>query len=145
VSIMEGKLFHITEAERETISARIVAFLEKRPDILFVYLHGSFVASDMFRDIDVAVFLAKVPLSPLEYELSLEMELGDTLRKYPVDVRVLNNAPLSFRYNVIRHGKAVTVAHDDARCDFEETTLSNYFDFAPFRKTYLKEVLGLGI
>jgi hypothetical protein len=67
------------------------------------------------------------------------------VKKYPIEVRVLNKAPLLFRYNVLRYGEPVLVFDDDLRCDFVEATLANYFDFAPFRKMYLKEALGSGI
>jgi predicted nucleotidyltransferase len=141
---MKEKLYSLTEIKKDSIASQIRECLGNCPEILFAYLHGSFVASEKFRDIDVAVFLGKLPPSPLEFELSMEAELCGALRGYPVDVRVLNNAPLSFRYNVIKFGKRLFAEDDDARCDFEEAVLSNYFDFAPFRKRYLEEVLGLG-
>ncbi len=58
---------------------------------------------------------------------------------------MLNNAPLSFRYNVIKYGKHLAVINDDARSDFEENVFSQYFDFVPYRKLYLKEALGRGV
>lgn len=67
------------------------------------------------------------------------------LIQYPVDVRILNGAPLSFCCNEIKHGRRLAVINDDARCDFEEMTVSNYFDFAPYRKMYLLEALGRGV
>jgi predicted nucleotidyltransferase len=108
-------------------------------------VYGSFVMADKFRDIDIAVYLKQIPSTPLHVELELETELGNIIKNYLVDVRILNNAPLSFRYNVIKSGKPIVVVDDDARTDFEEATLSNYFDFSPFRKMYLKETLGHGI
>ena len=49
--------------------------LKKHREILFAYLHGSFVKKDTFRDIDVAIYLEKMPVSILEYELEMETEL----------------------------------------------------------------------
>lgn len=118
--------------------------LYKRLEVSFAYLHGSFAKNGGFRDIDVAVYLKDVPASPLEYEIALETEIMQTLAGYPVDVRVLNNAPLSFRYHVIKEGLPLIVRNDDARSDFQEATLAQYFDFAPFRALYLKEALGIG-
>jgi hypothetical protein len=43
---------------------------------------------------------------------------------------------------VIKDGELLLVRDDDRRVDFEVLTLSKYFDFAPFRAAYLKEVLG---
>jgi predicted nucleotidyltransferase len=141
---MKEKYFKITRQEKEDIVRRIDRFLEKRPDLLFAYVHGSFISHDQFRDIDVAIYLKSNPVELLPAELDLETDLYNLI-KYPVDVRILNSAPLSFRYNVIKDGRRLAVINDDARCDFEETTVSNYFDFAPYRKMYLQEALNRGV
>lgn len=124
---------------------RLRGYLEKRPDLLFAYVYGSFVTSERFRDIDVAVYLRQAPSTPLRAELEIEAELANLIKGYLIEVRLLNNAPLSFRYNVIKSGKPIVVVDDDARTEFEESTFNHYFDFSPFRKMYLKETLGHGI
>lgn len=142
---MENRYFQIDPIHKKTLIEEIRAFLKRRPEILFAYLHGSFLTQDRFRDIDLAVYL-KSPFSPpLQTELELEAEFARVFKKYPIEVRVLNKAPLSFRYNVIRYGQPVNVFNEDTRCNFVEATLSHFFDFAPFRKMYLKEVLSSGI
>ncbi len=123
----------------------IKAALRGRPDIIFAYLHGSFITGNRFRDIDVAIYLKPLFSRPLPVELEIEGELNRIAPKYPIEVRILNNAPLSFRYNVLKQGEPIVVLDDDLRCDFAEATLTNYFDFAPFRRIYLKEALGSGI
>jgi len=142
---MKNTYFQISESDKKIIMEKLRYSLEKRPSLLFAYVYGSFVMADKFRDIDIAVYLKQIPSTPLHVELELETELGNIIKNYLVDVRILNNAPLSFRYNVIKSGKPIVVVDDDARTDFEEATLSNYFDFSPFRKMYLKETLGHGI
>ena len=130
--------------DRSAVIDSVKRTLDKRLEISFVYLHGSFAKGGGFRDIDVAVYLKDVPASPLEYEIALEAEIMQALAGYPVDVRVLNNAPLSFKYHVIKEGLTLIVRNDDTRSDFQEATLAQYFDFAPFRALYLKEALGIG-
>ena len=142
---MKNTYFQISESDKKIIMEKLRYSLEKRPNLLFAYVYGSFVVADKFRDIDIAVYLKQIPSTPLHVELELETELGNIIKNYLIDVRILNNAPLSFRYNVIKSGKPIVVVDDDARTDFEEATLSNYFDFSPFRKMYLKETLGHGI
>ncbi len=142
---MENRYYEIPADEKKAIVERIKAYLQSRPDILFAYLHGSFFSGGRFRDIDLAVYLKPPFASSLQAELEMEAELSKDVKKYPVEVRVLNQVPLSFRYNVIKNGEAIVVVDDDLRCDFMEATLSQYFDFAPFRKMYLKEVLRSGI
>jgi hypothetical protein len=141
---MKEKYFTITGQEKEDIYRRIEHILEKYSNLKFAYVHGSFVSQEKFRDIDVAIYLKSVPAEILPMELDLEERLYNIVQ-YPIDVRILNGAPLSFRYNVIKYGKRIAVTDDDARCDFEEATVSNYFDFAPYRKKYLQEALGRGV
>jgi predicted nucleotidyltransferase len=142
---MKNKYFQISVSNKKIIMERLGDYLKKKPDLLFAHMYGSFMTAERFRDIDVAVYLNEVPSSPLQVELEFETELVNIVKNYVVDVRILNNAPLSFRYNVIKSGKPIVVVDDDARTEFEEVTLSHYFDFSMFRKMYLKETLGHGI
>ncbi|MGB9721558.1 MAG: type VII toxin-antitoxin system MntA family adenylyltransferase antitoxin [bacterium] len=141
---MEYKLKQISDEIRTEIIEILKKRLENEP-LLFVYLFGSFAIGSSFNDVDVAVFVDTKKLSSkplLDYELELEQRLSDTLKGYKVDVRVLNEAPLSFRYQVIKTGLPIIIYDEDAMVDFETLTYSLYFDFALFRKAYLKEVLG---
>lgn len=92
----------------------------------FCHLHGSFFTEDRFKDIDIAVYLDPLPPSLLEAELELEAKLSNVVKRYPVDIRILNNASLSFRYNVIKNGQPIVVNNDNIRSDFVEATLSYY-------------------
>ena len=67
------------------------------------------------------------------------------LGKYIVDVRILNGAPLSFKYNLIKDGIVLLSKDDDKRVDFEEKTIVLYLDFLPYRKLYLRETLGVEV
>ena len=142
---MKNRYFKVAPHEKESILETFKACLQNEADLIFAYLHGSFFTEDRFKDIDIAVFLDPLPSSPLEAELELESKLSEALKGYPVDVRILNSASLSFRYNVIKYGQPIVVKDDDIRSDFVETTLSRYFDFSPFLKEYLKEALRSGI
>ncbi|MFO8033808.1 MAG: nucleotidyltransferase domain-containing protein [Candidatus Bipolaricaulota bacterium] len=137
-------------ATRQHITGIVSAMLASREGVLLGYLHGSYAEGKPFRDLDVAVYVSESALSdsPLSYELELESQLESRLRSggisAPLDLRVLNRAPLSFRYEVIKSGIVVYVRDDDLRVDFEVSTISRYFDFAPLRREQLREVLGRG-
>lgn len=139
------KAYSLLEDDKETIKESLTKTLNSHAEISFAYLHGSFIKANGFRDIDLAVYLEELPSSVLEYELRLEAELIGVLRRYQVDVRVLNRAHLSFRYNVIKDGIPLIVRNDDERIRFQETTIDSYFDFAHYRHMYLKETLGTGV
>lgn len=113
---------------------------ERHPDVVAAYIFGSFVTADAFADVDVAILLMPPPKKPLDLELAIEMELEDIVG-YPVDVRLLNQAPLSFRWTVIHEGVVIVDRKPNFRADFEGITLRLYFDFKRFRARYLKEVV----
>ena len=117
--------------------------LSQRNEILFAYLHGSFLESKTFQDIDVAVYLeetTKHDINIIEYEIALSLLVEKQLRM-AADVKALNWAPLSFRYNVSR-GLLLLSRDELKREDFLCATWMEYFDFLPISKTYVREVLS---
>ena len=139
------ELHRIDKVSKKVIEEAIREVLRKHEEISFAYLHGSFIKGDAFHDIDVAVYLERMPASVLEYELQMETELIMAVGRHIIDVRVLNTAPLSFKYNVIKDGIVLLVKNDDKRADFQETTIAAYLDFLPYRNIYLEESLGVKI
>ena len=127
------------EVEREKVVKKLTDILKKREEVIFAYIHGSFLKGN-FRDVDVAIYLTES--RDVFYEIELEVELEETL-KLPVDVRILNSAPLSFRFGVIKNGLILFSKDEQARVEFETRTISEYHDFAYFRKRYRREVLGI--
>ena len=59
----------------------------------------------------------------------------------PVDVRVLEDAPVSFRYAVTR-GETLFVRDPEAWALFRERTWTAYLDFAPLRAEVLRDLTG---
>lgn len=105
---------------------------------------GSFLEGT-FKDIDVAIFIEEGKVTSfLRYELRMESLLNNAVWKFTFDVRILNGAPLSFRYEVIKSGRLILTKDEESRIDFETLTFSHYFDFVPFRDRYLREVLSIG-
>jgi predicted nucleotidyltransferase len=120
---------------------KLKSSLAGEKEIVFAYLHGSFVHEDEFHDIDVAVCLTqetarKIDIVDNEVKLSLRLEKVLSL---PVDVKVLNEAPLSFRYHVSR-GLLLLSRDDSVREEFLRRTWGEYFDFFPLSRVYLEEL-----
>lgn len=138
---MQHKKHTMPPSERAGISETIAARLCRSfPEIAAAYIFGSFVGQESFGDIDIGVLLAGEELpAPLEYEISMENALEKEVR-LPVDVRVLNSAPLSFQYHVIKSGSLVIDKDPNRRAAFEGKVRKQYFEFSRFRKRYLKEV-----
>lgn len=136
----------VTPERKEEIVAALTQELEARPEIQLAYLHGSLAEGrDHVQDVDVAVLLSGAPDEDeaLEAELEIEQSL-DRATDLPVDVRVLNHAPLTFRFAVLRTGLVLLSRSKEARDNFECGTLSLYHDFSRHLEEYRREALGLG-
>ena len=133
----------ISANQKRKIQKMIVTMLQKENHILFAYLHGSFLQNE-FRDIDIGIYTEKnlSKKNKLSYELSFEEKLQHHIF-YPVDVRILNNAPLSFCFSVIKNGIVLFSNDEDKRIDFETRIFSKYHDFDFYRERYRREALGI--
>jgi predicted nucleotidyltransferase len=131
----------ITKQDKEKITKTISSYLQNHKEIVAAYLFGSYVSGQPYGDIDLGILVRNEPENPLEYEFELEIKLEE-LVKFAVDVRILNKAPVSFVQNVIRHGQVIIDSKPNIRSDFESYILRKYFDFAPFRRRYLAEVIN---
>lgn len=114
-----------------------------RPEIVFAYLHGSFLAGGAYRDIDLAVWLdpsrvARRDRQRYALDLSVDLHLG---LKQPVDVRALNDVPLAFRYQALK-GRPLLVRDQEFLDEVRARTWDEYFDFLPFARRYLREALS---
>jgi len=137
--------YSIKKSEKLRIFKKISSYLlHQRKDITVAYLFGSFISEDHFSDIDLGILIGSKLISALDLEIELEIELEKVVR-YQVDVRVLNNAPISFCQNVIRSGGLILDRNPNLRSDFEGNILKQYFDFSRFRRRYLSEVINAPI
>lgn len=128
--------------EKQQLCDRLAALLSKKEEILFAYIFGSFLRG-AFRDIDIGIFLQEGSsgrAAPLRYETALELEESTGV---PVDVRVLNTAPLPFAYSVLQSGEVLVSRDERVRCEFVCRIYAEYHDFAYYRKRYQREALGL--
>ena len=77
-------------------------FLGRRDAVFLAVVFGGFVNSELFRDVDVAIFTGYVvPYEGVElYEEELSREL-ESIIKLPVDAKVIDYAPPWFRVRAL--------------------------------------------
>lgn len=145
---MKTALFSCTTEQRESIFGVLRGILAAQPEVLFAYVYGSFLGNQPFHDIDVGVYVApeaeeKATLFVLDLAIDLESALK---REFPglghpmVDVRVLNGAPVSFCYHVLK-GRLLFSRDENARVRWAERVISRYLDLKPLRHRALKEAM----
>ena len=140
------KRYKINPEERIEAIGKITASLENEEVVLFAYIYGSFCEEDGFNDIDVAVYVDETAIKKeafFDYQLGLAVRLERELKRYTVDCRALNIAPLSFRFSVITRGDLLYSKNEKERVSFEVMTRSLYLDFKPHAQFYYENlVLG---
>jgi predicted nucleotidyltransferase len=135
----------LEEEDKTKIKSVLSQLLAQREEIRFACLHGSFLGPHGFRDVDIAVWLdpGRVPRETAkDYEFTLSAWVEREL-SHPVDVKVLNYAPLSFQY-AATDGEAVFLRDEEEWFAFREQTWREYLDYAPVAKEALLDLLSPG-
>lgn len=89
--------------EREKVLERLQKLLHEHQEILLAVVYGGFVNSNIFRDVDIAVYTGYTisyddePVYVDELKESLEKETD-----LPIDVQLLDYAPPAFRVVALR-------------------------------------------
>jgi predicted nucleotidyltransferase len=123
------------------IEAKLQEFLSRnaeREGIAAAYLFGSVArgTAGPRSDVDVGVLYQEDPPLTLEgLGLRLEGDLESLLGK-PVQVVVLNRAPVDLSIRVIRDGKILVDRDRSKRIDFEVKTRFEFWDLEPYLKMY---------
>lgn len=136
----------LSPQEREDLLHRLSEIVAQREEIHFVYLHGSFVASIPFNDIDIAVYLNPSVVESLTdnatfaYGMELSTELTLALH-VPVDVKVLNGAPIGFQHAVFRFGEVIFANDPVFLSDYIEQISREYLDYSHHLTAYLEALI----
>lgn len=136
------RLYRMNREGRHRIEQRLAAELASDRNVSFAYLYGSFLESQPFHDVDVGVYLENVRADELSATaLDLAQRLSDRA-PIPVDVRILNVAPVSFLYHVLR-GQLVFCRDDAVLVEIMERTVSRYLDIAPLLRRGTQEAFAV--
>lgn len=132
----------LSREEKDILIEKISAVLKARKYIVFAYIFGSFVSRDSFNDIDAGIFISNMEdISPLKLELEIEAELEDAVH-IPVDVRIINNAPPAFVFNILKNKIAIVNNDRGLMADFEGLIFKKYSDLQHLRREYLREAIN---
>lgn len=121
-----------------SLQQRIADVFRERTDVLAVYLFGSVArgTAGADSDVDVAVLFGSTPSPRLDGpRFVIEGELERALGR-PVDLVMLNHAPVDLRIRVLRDGRVLVDRDRAARIAFEVDTRNEAFDMEPVLARY---------
>ena len=139
-------MYNVSQARKQQIEEAVIKLLSAKEEVRFAFLFGSFIADAEdaplpFHDVDVGVFLRGLKKKEsVYYALDLADELSLSAEA-PVDVRVLNFAPVTFLFHVVR-GKLIIDKDEEDRSDFMEYVVRHYLDMEPLFHRAVKEAYG---
>jgi predicted nucleotidyltransferase len=140
---MKPFTYTLTAQQKAEICDQTQTHLAACPEIAFAYIHGSFT-EDMaqIHDIDVGVYFNTTQTADLE-DIAARLERELTLKTgITFDLKVLNHAPITFTYHVMR-GELINNADDDTRCHVMEHVLRQYFDIRLILRNAIKEAFSV--
>ena len=136
------KTFTIPQEEKERLIEIIKDLLAREEKILLAFLYGSFLEDGPFRDIDVGIVVEEEPPHPALYEFQLENEMEKALgTEIPLDLRIINHAPVTFLYHVIK-GRLLVCRDSDFFAHYVTLIARKYLDLKPRLDHYTKEAYG---
>ena len=101
---------------RDLNSESLTPIFKKYPDIIAVYLFGSYIEDQEHAgDIDLAVLTLNAPLSPVNLYMELYPDLAELLGPLEVDLLFLQKASLALAFEIISKGKVIYSSDDDLR------------------------------
>jgi uncharacterized protein len=138
---MKTALYTIRPEQREDVLAKLRGELAKVLGLRFAYVYGSVLESDRVHDVDVGIFLDDLMVAQ---QMNMMDALSVTLSAavgFPVDIRVLNEAPLPFLYHVLR-GRLLLCRDETFLTDMLEDVARRYLDLAPFLRNGTKDAFA---
>ena len=108
------------------------------------YIYGSFLSRDKFNDIDIGIVLIDPENSynDWEYGNMVGRELERSIKyRIPIDIRVLNNAPNYFQFNVLKYGKLIYCKDEKFRVKHQKKVISIFLDYNDTLKWFHNQIL----
>ena len=124
---------HLLDAEeKKEVLRTIHTILAGFDEIEVGYVFGTFSQGD-FSDVDVAILVTgePAPYQAMRFARRIERELEQGFcYRFEADVKILNTAPVSLQYEVIKSGQPVFLRDRERKVRYEAGVLSLYLDYA---------------
>ena len=132
-------MYVIRKKGKKEVIEKLKTLLD-REEIIFAYLFGSFISSNFFNDMDIAIYLKDDSpyLTDRWYDIKLSLELERYIG-IPVDIIIINRAPDHLIHDISR-AIVIIDKDEDFRIDFMTKAWKRNQDFRVKREQFLKEM-----
>lgn len=130
---------------KSEVEEQIKIFLDKQETVLLSYLFGSVArqSEGKLSDVDLAIYLDKTLNLKERFnsELRLRSGIGDILETDKIDLVVMNDAPLSLNFEIIKANHPIFIRDQDVKVDFEHYIISHYLDRQFYDQRWADELI----
>lgn len=129
---------------KENVIEKIKKPLISRSEIIFSYIHGSFLDKFPFQDIDIALYVDQKKISSqqaFDYSFQLSLDLSKQTG-FELDIQIMNYAPLGFQHSVLKNGKLLFSKDENLRLNLIESTSLEYIDFFELSLQYIRDIVS---
>jgi predicted nucleotidyltransferase len=122
-----------------TTLAKIAASMaDEFNEVRLVYLHGSVLKglATKHSDVDLAVVVGGDENDLIGLQLTYNDFFELRLKNREVDLKVINAAPLAFKFSVVQRGSVIFSRSEKFRTDFEVDVIKKYLDFKYYYDSY---------
>jgi len=133
IAELEFKYRRLSDEQKLKLLERLKGRLEGASEVVFAYVYGSFMERFSFRDLDVAIWIrdsSKAFYYTVDFSAKLEVEMG-----VPVDVQVLNEAPLPFKHYIFTRGRLLLSRDENLRLRLFDEVVRQYVDLKQLIET----------
>jgi len=130
-------------SSKEKIIEQLKNAIIQKDEIIFSYIHGSFLDKFPFKDIDIALYIDPKKISSLQafdYSFQLSVDLSKKIG-LEVDIQIMNYAPLGFKHSVLRNGKLLFSKDENLRLNLIESLSLEYIDFYELSLQYIHDIV----
>lgn len=113
--------------------------LDAHEEVQVAYLFGSTArkTSHEDSDLDIGLLLDEEFEPDALYTSRISGEIEKKIKpKRTVDVRIMNEKPITFQHQVLKYGKQIFVRDEKERIKFETYVYDRYLDYKPFFEQY---------
>jgi predicted nucleotidyltransferase len=121
---------------KNEIRKKIKDFFDSKREIHFVYLFGSIVSKNVFRDIDIAIYMDTMPDLITQGKLQATL---DNIFEYKMDLVILNDLPdknPTFAHEIMTKGELLLNKDPGIHTDYKSKVFRYYFDTAYLRDQF---------
>jgi hypothetical protein len=142
----ERQIYDLNQQEKDTIKIKVAETMKQFPSIDLGYIFGSFLLGS-FHDLDCAILID--PALPIDQAGKYRRRVEGAIEKAigylcPVDCKLLNDAPISFSFEVIKTGIRVYERNAIIRIRYEASQISLWQDYQEtliwFNQRYIEAI-----